>query len=102
MSLTRQLVFSLAAGAMLVATGLAQSSAAGLTLHDAATIALEKNPLRKAALAEFKAASAGVREAQSFLMPHVMFSEQATRGNDPVYVLATSCGSSDTKLTTSP
>ena len=31
-------------------------------------------------------ASAGVREAQSFLMPHVTFSEQATRGNDPVYV----------------
>jgi outer membrane protein TolC len=57
-----------------------------VTLHDAASIALEKSPLRKAALADTKAASAGVREAQSFLMPHVMFSEQATRGNDPVYV----------------
>jgi outer membrane protein TolC len=71
---------------MLVATALAQSSATPLTLHDAATIAMEKNPLRKAALADRKAATAGVREAQSFVMPHVTFSEQATRGNDPVYV----------------
>src|SRR6516165_6954670 len=71
---------------MLLSTALGQSSAAPLTLHDAANIALEKNPLRKAALADTKAASAGVREAQSFLMPHVTFSEQATRGNDPVYV----------------
>jgi outer membrane protein len=86
LSPTRHLAFGLAAGTMLVATALAQSSATPLTLHDAATIAIEKNPLRKAALADRKAASAGVREAQSFLMPHVTFSEQATRGNDPVYV----------------
>jgi outer membrane protein TolC len=71
---------------MLVATAVAQSSAAPLTLHNAASIALEKNPLRKAALADTKVASAGVREAQSFLMPHVTFSEQVARGNDPVYV----------------
>jgi len=57
-----------------------------LSLQQAASIALEKNPLRKAALADTKAASAGVREAQSFLMPRVTFSEQATRGDDPVYV----------------
>lgn len=75
----------LGAGAILVATALAQTSAP-LTLQEAANIALEKNPLRKAALADIKAASAGVHEAQSFLMPHVTFSEQATRGNDPVYV----------------
>jgi outer membrane protein TolC len=71
---------------MLVATVVAQSSATPLTLHDAANIALEKNPLRKAALADTKAASAGVREAQSLLLPHVSFSELATRGDDPVYV----------------
>jgi outer membrane protein TolC len=71
---------------MLIATALAQSSPALLTLHDAVNIALEKNPLRKAAVADTKAASARVHEAQSFLMPHVTFSEQATRGNDPVYV----------------
>lgn len=85
MILTRHLAFALA-GTMLTAHALAQSSATPLTLHDAANIALEKNPLRKAALADTKAASAGVREAQSFLMPHVSFSELATRGDDPVYV----------------
>ncbi|MGO8793247.1 MAG: TolC family protein [Candidatus Sulfotelmatobacter sp.] len=57
-----------------------------LSLQQAASLALEKNPLRKAALADRKAASAGVQEAQSFLMPHVIFSELATRGDDPVYV----------------
>lgn len=57
-----------------------------LTLQQAVNIALEKNPERKAALADTKAASADVREARSFLLPHVTFSETATRGNDPVYV----------------
>jgi len=57
-----------------------------LSLQQAANIALERNPLRKAAIADTKAASAGVREAQSFLMPHVNFSELATRGDDPVYI----------------
>ncbi len=57
-----------------------------LNLPQAVRIALEKNPLRKAATADTKAASAGVREARSFLMPHLSFSETATRGNDPVYV----------------
>jgi outer membrane protein TolC len=50
------------------------------------TIALEKNPLRKAAVADTKAVSAGIRAARSFLMPHFNFSETATRGDDPVYV----------------
>lgn len=86
MNLTRQCTLALAASVLLLARALAQSSAPPLTLHDAVSIALEKNPLRKAALADTKAASAGVREAQSFLMPHVTLSEQATRGNDPVYV----------------
>jgi outer membrane protein len=57
-----------------------------LTLQRAVNIALEKNPQRKAALAETKGASADVREARSFLLPRVTFSETATRGNDPVYV----------------
>lgn len=85
MSLRRHFGSLLAGGAMLVALAPAQISAP-LTLHDAANIALEKNPLRKAMLAETKASSAGVREEQSFLMPHVSFSEQTTRGDDPVYV----------------
>jgi outer membrane protein TolC len=57
-----------------------------LTLQQAVNIALEKNPVRKAAMAERRIASADVREARSFLMPHLIFSESATRGNDPVYV----------------
>src|ERR1035437_1703633 len=62
----------------------AESSA--LTLQQAAMIALEKNPLRKAALADTRVASADIREARSVLMPRLTFSETATRGNDPVYV----------------
>jgi outer membrane protein len=57
-----------------------------LTLQQAVTIALEKNPLRKAAIADTKAASAGVREARSSLMPHLSFSEMGMRGDDPIYV----------------
>jgi outer membrane protein len=57
-----------------------------LSLQQAAKIALEQNPLRKAAIADTKVASAGTREAQSFLVPHVTFSELATRGDDPVYI----------------
>jgi outer membrane protein len=57
-----------------------------LTLQQAVTIALEKNPLRKAAIADTKAASAGVREARSSLMPHLSFSEMGTRGDDPISV----------------
>ncbi len=57
-----------------------------LTLQQAIHVALEKNPLRKAALADTKVASADVREARSFLMPRLTFSETATRGNDPIYV----------------
>jgi len=79
LSLATALLFSVAASAQ-------QQEPSPLTLHDAVTIALEKNPLRKTAIADTKAASAGVREARSFLMPHVSFSETATRGDDPVYV----------------
>lgn len=61
-------------------------TSAPLTLSRAVTIALERNPERKAALADAKAASADVKEAHSFLFPHIGFSETATRGNDPVYV----------------
>lgn len=57
-----------------------------LTLQQAVAIALEKNPQRKAAIADTKAAAADFKEARSFLLPHVTFSETATRGNDPVFV----------------
>ena len=57
-----------------------------ITLKDAVKVALEKNPQRKAALADTRAASADVKQAKSILYPHAMFSETATRGDDPVYV----------------
>jgi outer membrane protein len=63
-----------------------QAEPSPLTLQQAVTIALEKNPVRKAALADTKASSANIRAAQSFLLPHLSFTETATRGNDPVYV----------------
>jgi hypothetical protein len=46
----------------------------------------ERNPLRKAAIADTKAVNADVLQARSLLMPHLSFSEVATRGNDPVYM----------------
>lgn len=60
-----------------------------LTLRDAVQMALEKNPLRKAAMAETHVTRANVREARSALLPHIVFSETALRGNDPVYVFGT-------------
>jgi len=83
LSLRREFALLLAGWATLIAAASAQTS---LTLHDAVNIALEKNPLRKAALADTRAASADVQTARSFLLPHVTFSETAMRGDDPVYV----------------
>lgn len=60
-----------------------------LTLSEAVQIALEKNPLRKAAIADTRAARAGVREARAAFYPRLMFSEAAIRGNDPVFVFGT-------------
>lgn len=57
-----------------------------LTLQQAVSVALEKNPARKAALADSKVASWEVKLAQSAVLPRLTFSETATRGNDPVYV----------------
>ncbi len=75
-----------------------------LTLSDAVRTALEKNPLRKAALAETRASTAGVREARSALLPRITFSESAVRSNDPVFVFGTKLrqqrfGQSDFALT---
>ena len=90
-SIARRALFALLLAAIVFFAAGTMSSqsppeASPVSLQQAASIALEQNPLRKAALADSRAASAGVREAQSFLMPRVSFSEEATRGNDPVYV----------------
>jgi outer membrane protein TolC len=80
------LVLGLAVILVFLSAASAQQQEQPLTLRQAVELAIEKNPLRKAAVAETKAASADVREARSFLLPHLNFSETATRGNDPVYV----------------
>ena len=73
-------------GAILVLLNAVAAQPAPLTLQQAVTIALEKNPLRKAALADARVSSAEVRLARSRFLPQVSFSETATRSNDPVYV----------------
>ena len=83
-----KVLLKLAVAWLLLGAASAQQEAqpSSLTLQQAVNIALEKNPLRKAEIADTKVASASVRAARSFLMPHVSFSETATRGDDPVYV----------------
>lgn len=76
----------LAVASLLVPAAVAQTP---LSLQQAVSMALEKNPQRKMALADQRAAQAGVQEARSGLLPRVSFTESATRGNDPVYVFGT-------------
>ena len=82
--------WSRSAGLLVLAAlpAFAQQSAQpdSLTLAQAVQIALEKNPEHKAALADTRVASADVGAARSYLLPHLTFSEAATRSNDPVYV----------------
>ncbi len=49
-------------------------------------MALEKNPLHKAAMADVQIGTAAVRQAQAPLLPKITFTESAVRGNDPVFV----------------
>lgn len=74
------LLFAMLGGAQ------AQQESSPLTIQQAVKIALEKNPARKVALADNRAASAQITMARSYLLPQVSFSETAMRGNDPVYV----------------
>lgn len=78
---------------LILMTGVLSSAAAQeparLSLSQAAAMALEKNPLRKAAAAEQRASLADIRMARSAFLPTITFSESATRGNDPVYAFGT-------------
>jgi outer membrane protein len=71
----------------LTGAGIAQSEP--LSLTQAVAIALERNPQRKASLAEARATKASVREAQSAYLPRLTFSEAAVVSNDPVFVFGT-------------
>ncbi len=57
-----------------------------LTLPQAVAMALDKNPLHKAAVADTRISTAAFREARAPLLPKISFSESALRGNDPVFV----------------
>jgi outer membrane protein len=74
-------------GAMLPVQ-LAGQSGTPLTLPEAVSMALQRNPLHKAAIANTRMSAADVRGARSQLMPKVMFTESAVRGNDPVFVFS--------------
>ena len=79
----------IAVALLLSASLLAQDAAAPITLPQAVGMALEKNPLHKAALADTHISLAEIRVARSPLMPKIMFTESAVRGNDPVFVFGT-------------
>jgi len=74
-------------------TALALSAAAEepvpLSLPEAVKMTLANNPMHKAAMADTKAASAGVREARAPMLPRITFAENFTGGNDPVFVFGT-------------
>lgn len=60
-----------------------------LTLRQAMDRALGKNPEAAMAQADLKAANAGVSQARTGLLPRLNFTEDISRGNDPVYVFGT-------------
>ena len=80
------LTFRCAVMVAMLTPSLAAQTATPLTLPQAVGMALEKNPLRKAALADTRISTASVREARSPLMPKITFTESVLRGNDPVFV----------------
>ena len=56
-----------------------------VTLQQAVSVALEKNPEHKMAAADIRVAAAGVTEARAGLLPRASFSETATEGNQNRY-----------------
>jgi len=73
-------------GALLTAVSIAAAAQTKLTLEQAVAVALEKNPVRKAAVFEQRAAFAGFKLSRAPLLPRIAFSETYQDGNDPVYV----------------
>ncbi len=77
---------ALALGAFLSAVSISAAAQTKLTLEQAVAVALEKNPVRKAAVFEQRAAFAGFKLSRAPLLPRIAFSETYQDGNDPVYV----------------
>ena len=59
------------------------------TLRDAVALSLDKSPDRKMTAADTDAARSNSRLARTAFLPNLGFSEDVTRGNDPVYVFGT-------------
>ncbi|HUZ04771.1 MAG TPA: TolC family protein [Acidobacteriaceae bacterium] len=60
-----------------------------LTLPNAVAIAMGKNPARSMAVDDTRVAEASVTKASAAFYPRIGFTENATIGNDPVYVFGT-------------
>jgi len=71
---------------VLAVFAIASAAQTPLTLPQAVAMALDRNPLHKAAMAETRISAAALREARVPLLPKISFSESALRGNDPVFV----------------
>lgn len=56
-----------------------------LTLQQAVAAALERNPSLKLAAADIAASEVGYRLSKTPLLPQIQFSENLSRGDDPVY-----------------
>jgi outer membrane protein len=67
----------------------AASAQDGLSLRQAIQQALKQNPDGDAARAATDEAKAGAAMARTALLPQVAFTEDMSRGNDPVYVFGT-------------
>lgn len=65
------------------------AQAPSLTLREAIDQALGHNAQTAAARADAEAADAGVTMARTALLPRLNFTEDLSRGNDPVYVFGT-------------
>jgi outer membrane protein len=66
-----------------------QAQAPALTLRQAVDRALGQNPEAEAARADVQSAEAGAAMAKTALWPRMNFTEDLSRGNDPVYVFGT-------------
>jgi outer membrane protein len=71
------------------ATSAAPAAGVRFTLQQAVAAALERNPAMKLAAAEIASSQAGFRLSRVPLLPQIQFSENLTRGNDPVYAFGT-------------
>jgi len=81
--------YSLASGLLALTATAVWAQAPSLTLREAIDQALGHNPQIAAAGADLAEANAGAALAHTALLPRLNFTEDLSRGNDPVYVFGT-------------